>query len=710
MATAAPSVSATPSYLSWLGEFLKHDLSPYPGRTALVARMVIAATLVMMIGMVFGIPYAFQGAIYALVVSRESSQATLKSAVSILASTGIGAVYLLASVWFVISIPTLHLLWVIASFFLGFYAISTFKNFGASSTFAIMICVGVPIWDRHLSAETNVEDTLRLCLASGIGVVVTVAVEILFSRIKPGQDIVAGVADRLAAVQNLLVRFSNNSVDQPTQANVVRLAMVGTSMFRRILQRSTYAPNYAEQMGAVLALTGRLVDLAANLRSPAHLSVNDRAQIRLLAENVASVRSALLAEGTPLFHGFHVAAGNAPHVIPLVTEMEKTVQLLKEVLIGAHALGVFAPQPSSADPSPPFLVRDAFTNVAHIQFAVKGCLTAGLCYIIYNGVDWPGISTAVTTCFLTALSTVGSSRQKQVLRISGALVGGFLLGMGSQVFILPYVDSIAGFTILFIVVTACASWFMTSSPRLSYFGVQIAVAFYLIHLNSFAIEPSLSIARDRVVGILFGLIMMWLVFDQLWGASAVSDMRRAFLSAVRLLAQFAREPVSRDYHVAAEQSYSLREAINNNFDSVRASADGVLFEFGPSRQQDLAWRSKFRQWQPQLRLLFLAEIALWKYRAGIPGFELPQTVGAAQRAFDDELARTLEAIADRIEGRPSQAGLFEESLAPLERAVSTYEGSEPQRATAGRFEAFLYLHRRIEGLTSSLQKEIGNAV
>jgi len=70
-------------------------------------------------------------------------------------------------------------------------------------------------------------------------------------------------------------------------------------------------------------------------------------------------------------------------------------------------------------------------------------LTAGLCYIIYNGVDWPGISTAVTTCFLTALSTVGSSRQKQVLRISGAVVGGFLMGMGSQIFILPYLDSVA---------------------------------------------------------------------------------------------------------------------------------------------------------------------------------------------------------------------------------------------------------------------------
>jgi multidrug resistance protein MdtO len=405
-------------------------------------------------------------------------------------------------------------------------------------------------------------------------------------------------------------------------------------------------------------------------------------------------------------HRRELLARNVPRAIPLVTEMEKTVQLMKEVLTGSQSLSVFAPQPSSGDPPPSFFVRDALSNLEHIQFAVKGCLTAGLCYVIYNGVDWPGISTAVTTCFLTALSTVGSSRQKQVLRISGALVGGFLIGMGSQTFVLPYPDSIAGFTILFVVVTAFASWFMTSSPRLSYFGVQIAVAFYLIHLNSFAIEPSLSIARDRVVGILLGLIMMWLVFDRLWGASAVSDMKRAFLSAVRLLAEFAREPTSRDYNVAAERSYSLREAINNNFDGARASADGVLFEFGTSRQQDLAWRTKFRQWQPQLRLLFIAEIALWKYRARLPGFELPESVRVAQRAFDDELARALAELADRIEGRPPGAKPREEWLAPLERTVRTYDVHEPQQQTGIRLQAFLSLHRRVENIATSLQKDL----
>ncbi len=477
-------------------------------------------------------------------------------------------------------------------------------------------------------------------------------------------------------------------------------------MLRRILQRSAYAPNYAEQMGAVIALTGTLVELAANLRSPTHLSGDDREQIRLLAENVGSVRSALLAEGTPLLNAFHVTQESVPRPIPFVAEMEKTVQLMKEVLIGSQSLSVFAPQPSSGDPPPTFFVRDALTNVRHIQFAVKGCFAASVCYIIYNGLDWPGISTAVTTCFLTALSTVGSSRQKQVLRISGALVGGFLIGMGSQVFVLPYVDSIAGFTILFILATAFASWFMTSSPRLSYFGVQVAVAFYLIHLNSFAIEPSLSIARDRVVGILLGLIMMWLVFDQLWTAPAVVEMKKAFISVLRLLAQFAKEPVSPDLGVARERSYSLRETINRGFDSAGASADAVVFEFGPSRHQDLAWRSKLKECQPQLRLLFLTEIALWKYRARLPGFELPQAIHVAQRDFDNELARMLNALADRIDGRRSEAKAPEEWLAPLEHAVRVFDAAETQQKTAVRFQTFLSLHRRIESLATSLQGEI----
>jgi multidrug resistance protein MdtO len=76
--------------------------------------------------------------------------------------------------------------------------------------------------------------------------------------------------------------------------------------------------------------------------------------------------------------------------------------------------------------------------------------------VLPDAKDWPDINTAITTCFLTALSTVGSSHQKQILRISGAIIG-VMLGFGSQIFILPHLDSIAGFALRFLAVTIPAA-------------------------------------------------------------------------------------------------------------------------------------------------------------------------------------------------------------------------------------------------------------
>jgi multidrug resistance protein MdtO len=231
------------------------------------------------------------------------------------------------------------------------------------------------------------------------------------------------------------------------------------------------------------------------------------------------------------------------------------------------------------------------------------------------------------------------------------------------VFVLPHLDSITGFTIFFMLVIALASWFITSSPRLSYFGFQIVVIFCLINLQEFARQTSLAAVRDRIAGVFLGLCMMWLVFDQLWGSSAAVEMKRVFISNLRLLAQFVREPLAEEGR-PIERSHSLRENINANFDTTRASADGVLFEFGASRQQDLALRNRIRQWQPKLRALFVIRIALRKYRLQLPGFELPEGAHVAQQEFDDRIAQVLDAMATRMEnGAPEERvhfeGLFE---------------------------------------------------
>src|SRR6266700_4491741 len=332
-----------------------------------------------------------------------------------------------------------------------------------------------------------------------------------------------------------------------------------------------------------------------------------------LAQNIASLRGDLLTGRIPHLRQLP-ADSSTSQTAPLLPQMDRTVSLIAETFVASKSLSAYAPFLSNqGDPPQSLFVRDALTNPEHIKFAAKGCLAASLCYLIYTALDWRGISTAVVTCILTALTTIGSSRQKQVLRISGAIAGGLVIGMGSQVFILPYLDSIGGFTLLFITVTIVAAWIATSGPRLSYFGIQLALAFYLINLQEFKIETSLTVARDRVVGILLGLCIMWLVFDQLWSAPTVVEMRKTFISLFRLLAQLAREPVSSNQSVAIERSYSLRETINNRFNQVRALADALWFEFGPSRQQDLTWRRQLLGWQSQLRMLFISCVTLLRY-------------------------------------------------------------------------------------------------
>ena len=706
MATAAQSLTQLSSPLSWMREFLKQELAPYPGRAAVVGRMTLAATLVMVIGMTFRIPYTFQGAVYALMISRESPRATLRSAAIITIVTVIGASYLLLSVQFVVSIPELHLLWVISSFFLAFYAISALTNYTAAVIFAIVNSVVIPLWDRHVPAELNVEDTLWLCLAVFVGVVITGAVELAFVRLRPGDEVVIPITERLAAVENLFICYAESRpVDPALQKHLMRLDALGTSLLRRTLRRSDYSTEYSVEIGGVLVLVGRVIDLAVSLTHlNFELSSSDQRRFRNLASTLATFRHDLNSRRIPATVQLD-SDGQPASLIPLLSEMEQTVTLIPQAFADSGSIQEYLP---SADDTRQrrLLALGELGNPEHLRFALKGSLAASICYMFYNAVAWPGISTAVTTCLLTALSTVGSSRQKQVLRVAGAIVGGFVIGMGSQVFILPHLDSIAGFVVLFIAATAFSAWFMTSSPRLSYFGIQVALAFYLINLSEFKMQTSLSVARDRVVGILFGLFVMWLVFDQLWGAPAAVEMRRTFISNVRLLAQLARGPLSKDQGTALAQSIALGETVNSNFDKVRALADGVLLEFGPSRAQDLALRNRIRRWQADLRLVFITRVVLWKYRVGLSGFELPEAIRSAQVEFDNRIATALDGMADRIEGkRPAKTQDLTDAYAQLERAALQASPKSPPQLTP-QMQSFLILSRRVADLAGCLEKEI----
>lgn len=708
MATFAQSVQESPKPLTSYWEFLKEELIPYPGRAVLVMRMVLAATLAMLITMTFRLPYGAYCAIYAVAISRESTQITLKTAITRVVSYSIGAVYVLIGVTIFVDDPLLRLLWVIGTIFLTFYAISAMTDSASATSIGYLIVITVPLWDEHLSGELRLEGTLWAVFALAIGNALAVAVELLFEAMRPGNDLLRSIADRLASVEAVLACYGEDvPVDPETAKKVTRLAMLGTSRLRHTLRNSNYPRQYLEQMGAVVALVGRLVDITASLThiEAVQVGVEYRGTLWDLAGSISTIRADLLSKRIP--RAIDVDSGHdSLDGIPLFRELEKTVVLIPEVFSGAEPVNELGISTSDEKLPSRVLTPDAFTNLDHLKFGLKGGLAASLCYIIYNSIAWPGISTAVTTVLLTALTTVGFSRQKQILRFSGAVVGGFLFGIGAQIFILPYLDSIAGFTVLFIAVSAVGAWFATTSPRLSYFGVQIIVAFYLINLQEFKEQISLGIARDRVVGILLGLLIMWVVFDKLWPTLAAVEMKKVFISNLRVLAEFERQPLAGERKVAIERSYSLRETINSNFDKVRSLADGLLFEFGPSRQKDLALRRQIREWQLQLRMLFLTRITLYKYRLQLPGFELPSEVRALQTEFDSRLAAILELMANRLENTaPQEDHDFRSAFEHLESTVRACGMEGSHQSKNFDLETFLSLSRTAQGVVISLANE-----
>lgn len=705
MATLAYQRPSLSDSLTWVRDLLREELAFYPGRAALFARMVFAASLVMVINEIFRVPYGAYGAIFALILSRERPQDTLQATKTMIVSFSCAAVYVLVGAIIFSGDPTLRLLWVLLTLFLVFFGLKVVSNYTAAARFGYLLIITIPLWDQRITAEDKVVQTLWAVGAISYASLVTVLIEFVYARLQRVDTLTSALIERLWCTASMLRSWSRNSQTITSEHQVTQLAILGTSRMRQDLLRSGYSPEVLQQMGTVVALVGRLVDLAANLQDFSSERLRaDEPGMDALAARIETLANDLLLKRIPGHPG--VTSENAAPNVPILREMDRTVTLISEVLAGSDSPSGYYPPPERAAPARQFLVPDAFSNPDYVRFAIRGGLAASLCYLTYNLVAWKGISTAVTTCYLTALSTIGASRQKQILRFGGAFVGGVILGFGAQVFLLPAIDSIVGFLLLFIAVSIFAAWITTSGPRLSYFGVQIAVAFYLINLQEFKFQTSLAVARDRVAGILLGLIVMWLVFDQLWGAPALREMQRTFVSSLRLLAQLMRAPVSSDSGIAIEETYSLRDIIATNFETLRQHADGVMLEFGKTREHDIAVRSQLLRWQLRLREALRLRIALLKYRLHLPGFELPEPLQRGQKAFDTRHAERLESIADNISARRRIAPAQEEPNAPITEETIDIFRSRKIWANSPAVQTFLPLVSRLESLLNTLEREI----
>src|SRR4051794_34605205 len=225
------------------------------------------------------------------------------------------------------------------------------------------------------------------------------------------------------------------------------------------------------------------------------------------------------------------------------------------------------------------LVTDAFTNPAHVRFALKVTFAAMFCYIIYSAIDWSGIHTAFITCTFIALESTEATLYKGTLRIVGCVIGG-ALALFSIVFLMPHMETIASLVVLVACASAIAGWVATGSERISYAGLQIAFAFFYSVFQGYAPDTDLDNVRNRVAGILFGLIVTGLVFKYIWPERTIDRLRDALRAALRQLARLLETPrPGSSIETAKLEAHNLLAETSKSFDQARRYADLTVFEF-----------------------------------------------------------------------------------------------------------------------------------
>jgi len=184
-------------------------------------------------------------------------------------------------------------------------------------------------------------------------------------------------------------------------------------------------------------------------------------------------------------------------------------------------------EPAEHRPKPTGLFKpDAFTNPAHLQFALKVTFAGMFCYIVYQAIDWTGIHTAFITCTFIALESTEATFYKGTLRILGCVIGG-ALALFTIVFLMPHMETIASLVVVVACASAIAGWVATGNEMISYAGLQIAFAFFYSVFQGYAPDTDLDNVRDRVVGILFGLIITGFVFKYVWPERARIESRES---------------------------------------------------------------------------------------------------------------------------------------------------------------------------------------
>jgi multidrug resistance protein MdtO len=580
------------------------DLAPAPGRLAMTWRVALLCALVAAAAMIYKVPEAAISCYLVIFIARPDGAECVAQALGLIVLVFLVVAAMVPVIQLTADAPLARIL-VIAAASCAFVWLGAVSRLGEiGSIIGLVVAYILTLVDQVPAGEIATRGLLYAAEMAILPMVLMIAFNLVLGR-SPHRLLRATVVQRLAAAAEFL--------DAPDAARRMSVdgelaqGMAGSDLQVRLARAFHTAPD-----AAVAWLAGAA---ASSYRLLLALGSLDRATPEPARRAFAqSCRRAADA----------VAAGQRPEAAPGVAPTGNAM------LDAAHAAlaGLSLPDGGTSVTAAKqrFFVDDAFTRPGYQQYALKTTAAAVTCYLAYSLIGWQGIHTAMITCYVAALGTTGETVHKLALRIGGCLVGA-LMGFLAIAFVIPHLDSVGGLAVLVFAGLLPAAWVAAGSQRISYAGVQIGLAFLLTILTGFGPSVDMDAGRDRIVGILLGNTVVYLVFTGIWPRSAALDARERLADALRRLAALAaQEPDVRvigdaaQVEAAATQAAEQIRLLPYEPRSQRPTPSGI------TRLQDL-----------------VAEI-----RALVP-------VVLFARERSDAVAATLRSLADRIDERAQHA-------------------------------------------------------
>jgi multidrug resistance protein MdtO len=110
-----------------------------------------------------------------------------------------------------------------------------------------------------------------------------------------------------------------------------------------------------------------------------------------------------------------------------------------------------------------------------------------------------------------------------------------------MIYVIPSTSDIGHLAAIVFAGALLAAWLAAGSPRISYVGFQVAFAFFLCVIQGSGPSYDMVVARDRVLGILFGNLVSYIVATRLWPLSIRPRIEATIHAACAKLKNLATE-------------------------------------------------------------------------------------------------------------------------------------------------------------------------